>query len=431
MKLPLQRCSEVSISRRGRIRRRDFLRFAGAGLAVGGLTWSNVAALRAEELKRRDLSCIVLWMQGGPSQFETWDPKPGHANGGETKAIDTSVAGIQISENLPQLADVMEHLCLLRSLTSREGSHPRATYLMHTSYIPTASVQYPSLGSHVAHQLGEPSAELPSYVRIGQVRNGAGAGILGVDYDPFVVPQAGTPPQNSAVVGGTSRYESRLDLLADLDSQFAEAGAAQEVNDHRKLYGKASRMVLSPEMETFDLSRESESVRSAYGGGQFAQGCLLARRLVEAGVPFVEVNAGNWDTHLENFERSRQLCGQIDRPFAQLVRDLHERGLLDRTLILWVGEFGRTPRINPRAGRDHFPRAFSGVLAGGGIRGGQVIGRTTAGGDEVAERPISVHDLFRTLCHALRIDADHENHSSGGRPIKIVDGGAPVMEAFG
>jgi uncharacterized protein (DUF1501 family) len=187
-------------------------------------------------------------------------------------------------------------------------------------------------------------------------------------------------------------------------------------------------MVLSSDMRAFDLSQESAKVRESYGEGQFAAGCLLARRLVEAGVTFVEVTSNGWDTHDDNFARSKRLAGEVDQPFAQLLRDLKARGMLGKTLVVWMGEFGRTPRINPRGGRDHYPRAFNAVLAGGGIRGGRVIGETDAGGNAVEERPVTVPDLFQTICTSLAIDPAKENISGIGRPIKIVDGGEPVKE---
>jgi uncharacterized protein (DUF1501 family) len=190
-------------------------------------------------------------------------------------------------------------------------------------------------------------------------------------------------------------------------------------------------MVLSPKMEAFDLSRESSAMRGAYGKTDFGSGCLLARRLVEAGVTFVEVGLGNWDTHQDNFTRTHALAGELDRPFAQLVSDLKTRGMLDKTLVVWMGEFGRTPRINPRGGRDHYPRAFSAVLAGGGVRGGRTLGATDAAGAEIEDRPVTAPDLFRTIYKSLGIDAEKENMSPIGRPIKIVDGGKPVDELFG
>jgi hypothetical protein len=429
--MTLHHQTTVAIDRRGVVRRRDFLKaITAAGAAAGTLAWSDVMTLKADELRRQGKACILLWMQGGPSQFETFSPAPGHENGGETKAISTSVPGIQIAENLPNVADVMDRLCLIRSMTGKEGSHPRATYLMHTGYLPTASVKYPSFGANAAHQLGDPTSELPGFVRIGRARDGGGGGLLGVNYDPFVITEAGRTPDNAALAVPGPRYQRRMRLLSSLEEEYATSGAVREVADHRSLYEQTARMILSPKMETYDLSREPEKVRSAYGDSVFGRGCLLARRLIETGVTFVEITDGNWDTHQNNFDGCRTRCQSIDQPFAALVRDLHDRGMLDNTLVIWMGEFGRTPRINPRAGRDHYPRAFSVALAGGGVKGGQVIGRTDRGGTTVEDRPVSVSDLFRTFCRSLSIDADHENTSAIGRPIKIVDGGEAVMEAF-
>ncbi len=216
-----------------------------------------------------------------------------------------------------------------------------------------------------------------------------------------------------------------------MQTGFAQDAGAQVVADHRQLLRQASDMILSPQMEAFDVSREPQSARDAYGPGNFAAGCLMARRLIEQGVTFVEVVSNGWDTHQDNFERTAGLAGQVDQPMAALVADLKSRGMLEKTLIVWLGEFGRTPRINARAGRDHYPRAFNAVVAGGGVRGGQVVGSTNAAGTEVVDRPVTVQDLFRTIYHTLGIDADHENMSRIGRPIKLVDGGAVVEELLG
>lgn len=416
---------------RGRLVRRDFLKaIAGTGAAAAGLSWADRMTASAEGLRKQGKACILLWMQGAPSQFETFTPKPGHPNGGDTQAISTSVPGIEIAANLPKTAEVMNELCLIRSMNSREGAHPRATYLMHTGYLPTASVKYPTLGSIVANEIGNHKAELPSFVRIGGGRFGDGAGLLGVDFDPFVMQSAARPPENTSVPTGKARYERRLNLLGKLEEDYAANGGAQEVADHRKVYDRAARMILSPEMKAFDLDKEPASVRKLYGESEFGRGCLLARRLVQAGVTFIEVSLGNWDTHQENFERTKGLCGRLDQPLAALIQDLKSQGLLDSTLVLWTGEFGRTPRINGNQGRDHYPRAFTSMLAGGGVKGGQVIGKTDRGGDAATDKPVSVNDLLRTVCYGLGIDADKENMSNIGRPIRIVDGGQPVKEVF-
>lgn len=427
----LQTQTAVRIHKSGRIARRSFLRSLGLGAAAAGsVSWSDLVAANAGELRQQGKAVILLWMQGGPSQFETFSPKPGHENGGETKAIATSVPGIEIGENLPQVARAMQDICLIRSMNSREGAHPRATYLMHTGYLPTASVKYPTFGSVVSHELGAKENELPGFVRIGAARFGDSAGLLGVDYDPFVMASAGRAPDNTALTTPTDRYQRRLSLLGKLETDFASAGGKQVVEDHRKIYDKAAQMILSPQMKAFNLDEESSRTRDAYGSSEFGKGCLLARRLVEAGVTFIEVTLGNWDTHLDNFDRSRALCQQLDQPFAALLADLKARGLLESTLVAWMGEFGRTPKINPRGGRDHFPRAFNVALAGCGVKGGQVIGKTDKGGDSVTDRPIGVSDLLRTLCHPLGVNADKENMSNIGRPIKIVDGGEVVREVF-
>ena len=433
MSLHLQ--SDISISRRGLVRRRDFLKVVTAGAAVGGLaSFQEVMAESAPLLRKHGMACILLWMQGGPSQFDTFSPKPGHVNGGETKAIKTNVDGIEISENLPHTAKVMDKIALIRSMNSKEGAHPRASFLMHTGYLPTASVKYPTLGSIVAHEIGDHEFDLPSFVRIGGRGPGQNdaAGLLGIDFDPFAMqPQdVGRLPQNTTLTTTDPRYLRRLGLLNSLEADYAASGGKQEVADHQKVYAKAAKMVRSPKMSGFDLSQEPQKMQDLYGNTPFGKSCLLARRLVETGVTFVEVALGNWDTHQDNAEKTKDLCGQLDQPYAALLTDLAERGMLDKTLVVWTGEFGRTPRINPRAGRDHYPRAFNMTLAGGGVKGGQVIGKTDSGGESVTDRPVGISDLFQTICHSLHIDAKKENMSSIGRPIKIVDGGEVVKEVF-
>lgn len=420
--------------RRGQlVGRRDFLRQVSAlGLATGAANWTDVLSASADDLRSRGMACILLWMQGGPSQFETFSPLTDHENGGETKAIGTNVAGIQIAEHMPHCAKVMDQLAIIRSMTSKEGNHQRATYFLHHGYLPLGGVKFPNLGANVAQQIGDAAAELPSYVRIGnRVANAGGGGFLGVRYDPLVLRNATRPPENTKLQTSEDRYQRRLKLLDSMQAGFAQDAGAEIVADHRQLLRQASEMILSPQMEAFDVSGEPQSARDAYGPGNFAAGCLLARRLVEQGVTFVEIVSNGWDTHQDNFERTAGLAGQIDQPMAALVADLQSRGMLEKTLVVWMGEFGRTPRINPRAGRDHFPRAFNAVVAGGGVRGGQVIGSTNAAGTQVVDRPVTVEDLFRTVYHTLGIDADRENMSRIGRPIKLVDGGQIVEQLVG
>jgi hypothetical protein len=429
----LQHHIRVKTNRERVTARRDFLKAVSlSALAAGATSWTDRIALASDDLRSRGKACILLWMAGGPSQFETFSPLAGHANGGETKAIATSVPGIEIAENFPAVANIMDDVAIVRSMTSKEGSHPRASFYMHHGYLPMGGVKFPTLGANVAHQIGDAASELPSFVRIGGRGQDSGSGgFLGVDYDPLVLQNADRPPQNTRPASTQERYARRLDLLRGIETDFGAREGADIVANHRKLVDSAAEMILSPKMQAFDLDREESKIRDAYGRTQFGASCLLARRLIEHGVTFVEINVGGWDTHQDNFAKVKELTSQVDGPMAQLIIDLKSRGMLDNTLVVWMGEFGRTPKINPRAGRDHFPRAFNVALAGGGVRGGQVIGQTSRDGSEVTDRPVGPKDLFKTIYATLGIDPDHENMSLIGRPIRLVDEGEVVSELLG
>jgi hypothetical protein len=421
---------KVAMNGEGVIGRRGFLR--GIALGATGLStvsFTDLMALQAEEMRKRQMACILLWMAGGPSQLETFDPKPGTANGGETKAIDTAVPGIRLANGWDKLAQVMHDVAIIRSMTNKEGNHQRATYQLHTGYTPTGTVKHPNIGCVVANELGDPKFDLPHIVSVGS--GTIGAGLLGVALEPFVVQDANRPPANVVPAVPTNRFSRRLGLLQALEhSGFEKTGGADRVKDHTALYRQTAGMVLSPRMKAFDLSDESPKVRATYGENAFGNGCLLARRLVQAGVTFVEVRSNGWDTHQQNAERVGKNASTVDPAFAALVADLKSKGMLEKTLVIWMGEFGRTPKINPNAGRDHFPRVFNVALAGGGVKGGQVIGASSADGTEVKDNPVAVNDLLTSVCHALHIDPAKENMSSVGRPIKIVEGGKLVTQLF-
>ena len=409
-------------------RRRVLEAVPATALAAGTIGISDVVRVDAEEIKRQGRSMILLWMAGGQSQFETFDPKPGTSNGGPTKAISTVVPGVQLAENWNRTAAVLDRFSLIRSMTNKEGNHQRASYQLHTGYVPSGSVKHPSLSASIAEQLADPKFELPPVVSVGRT---TGSGFLGVDYEPFTVRTPGQLPQNVAVPVSNTRYRRRLGLLGRLEGEFAGRGGQAVVANHRKLYKKSSRMVLSQNVTAFDIADESESLKQKYGDTSFGRGCLLARRLVESGVTFVEIVSRGWDTHLDIFDRIAALAEQVDPAVATLVEDLEDRGLLEKTLVVWMGEFGRTPKVNARGGRDHYPRVFSAAVAGGGVLGGQVIGSSTANGSAVADRPVSVPDLFCSVCHSLKVDPRKEHLSPLGRPMKVVDGGEVVQELFG
>jgi hypothetical protein len=335
-------------------------------------------------------------------------------------------------------------------MNSKEGDHGRATYLLRTGYVPQGPVQYPSLGALVSKELGADTAELPGFVSVAPFRvlnQGAfGSGFLGPRYAPLIVgegaialPQQGPTADRALRVQdlsppadiGRDRVDARLDLLKQVQSDFAAAHPDAPAGSHQSAYEGAVRLMRSAAAKAFDLDEEKAEVRDRYGRNLFGQGCLLARRLVEKGVPFVEVTLNGWDTHANNAQQVRTLSQTVDPAWASLLSDLKDRGLLDTTLIVWMGEFGRTPKFGRPDGRDHWPNTFSAVLAGGGIKGGQVIGATSEDGVSIKERPVSVPELLATVCQALGIDHEKQNLSNVGRPIRLVAPGTrPVREAL-
>ena len=383
-----------------------------------------------EDVMPRAKHCIVLFMSGGASQMDTFDPKPGTKNGGPFAAIPTSVKDIQVSEHLPNVAEQAHHLSIIRSMVSREGNHERARYLLHTGYAPGGAVRHPTLGSITSYYLDDNESDLPNCVNINTPTYSGG--FLGATHDPFVVNNPMRPVEDLSYPAqmDTHRFRERLKMLRTIEKDFIAKRTGRSTEAHEAIYKKADQLINSPKIDAFQLNEEPIAVREAYGMNRFGQGCLMARRLVEAGVKFVEVSLDGWDTHENNFERTKELLDVVDPAFAMLLKDLSERDLLEETIVLWLGEFGRTPRINDNDGRDHHTNGWSAVIAGGGTRGGQVIGGTDENGVEVVSDPLGVPDLFASLCFALGIDADEENYSRSGRPIRVVNDGIVIEELF-
>ncbi|SFI06057.1 DUF1501 domain-containing protein [Planctomicrobium piriforme] len=431
-----------------KLSRRDLMRLLAAGYSATSLSgWLPLLARAHAAEIEKPRTCILLWMPGGPSQLDTFDPKPGHENGGEFAAIDTSVSGIQICEHLPQLARHMDQIALIRSMKTKEGDHSRATYHLRTGYRPGGPIQYPALGSLVANEYRELPGDLPHYVSIlsDPFLNPAAyaSGFLGPQFAPLQVGNSrgnrnapaseyGAPLEvrDIALAPGISleRNLERMQLLEFTDGQFAKDRTGLPTASHAAAYQQAYRMMQSPAMKAFRLEEEPATIRDAYGKNRFGQACLLARRLVEVGVPFIEVALNGvdggqlgWDTHQQNFASVKGLCQVLDAGCAALLSDLKGRGLLETTTIIWMGEFGRTPIINGMGGRDHFPNAWSVFLAGGGIRGGQVYGSTTEAGTEIKDSPVAVNQLFATILSALGLDPKKQNLSDVGRPIRLAE----------
>jgi hypothetical protein len=373
-------------------------------------------------------------MSGGPATIDIWDLKPDDPNGGEFKPMSTSVPGIQISQHMPTVAKQMNHLAIIRSMSTTEADHNRGTYKMHTGYVPNVTMQHPSFGAVSAFELGPQlkEFELPHFVSIGTP--GAGAGFLGMAHAPFVVQNPGSPIQNLTPPGGLAgfRIDNRLALQRLMDEEFIRQDRGIAAKDHKDIYDKTVKMMNSKRLDAFKLDGEEKKTREKYGENGFGRGCLMARRLVETGVTFVEVGLGGWDTHQRTFEAHRtRLQPELDKGMGTLIEDLSQRGLLDKTLVVWMGDFGRTPRINQDAGRDHWARSWAVVVGGCGIKGGQVIGKTSDDGMQVVERPFDTPDLLATCYRALGIPIDRQYTTPNGRPYWVVDKDAnaqPIAE---
>ncbi|HUG90361.1 MAG TPA: DUF1501 domain-containing protein [Planctomycetaceae bacterium] len=438
----LRSIADIGVTRQGVVSRRGFLaKLGGATVAGGALTlgWRDMLIAQADELRKRGKSMILLWMDGGPSQYETFNPKIGSKYQGPAGAISTAVPGLPFADFWPNTATALDRIAIVRSMVSKEAEHDRAIALVRTGYPLTPAVRYPTFGAVVARERQDAAFDLPAFVRIGRPRiatRDVDAGVLGTRYSSFNIEQAGALPANVRPIVARDVLRRRLDLAAKFDGEFARQGGADEVLEKQNVYDRTARFVLSPRLNVFDLDEEPESLRDRYGRTDFGQGCLLARRLVERGVSFIEVlstggrNDAGWDTHGNGFRDTPYLCAEVDTAWPALLEDLADRGLLDDTFVVWIGEFGRTPKLKPDGGRDHYSKGWLAAFAGGGVRGGQVIGTTDKDGIDVTDRPVSVPDLFVTYCHVLGIDPHEEYTTSDARPIKLVEGGEVIHELF-
>jgi hypothetical protein len=423
------------------VRRRDFLKvgaLAGLGLGLPGL-------LRAQEGRGgagTDVSCILVWLQGGLSHIDSFDPKPDAPTEvrGDFGAIPTNVPGIQLCDPLPLLALQQDKYSILRSLDPKNGSHGVADAWMMTGHPFSPALTYPCYGSVVAKEQGGRDA-MPPFVQIGtavDARFGGGvAGFLGDQYNPFVLPGDPSNPnftvRDVTLPGGvdSARFQRRMRALEAVDTWQARMESSPgplEATD--VFYRKAYDLITSPKAKhAFSLQAEGPRLRDRYGRTALGQGCLLARRLVESGVRFVTVTNGGWDTHQDNFKALKQrLLPSLDSALAALLQDLSDRDLLETTLVACISDFGRTPKVNPSAGRDHWASASVALLAGAGVKGGTVVGETNALAEMPVEAPYYTHDLAATIYNRLGVPLDTTHHTPDGRPVQVVYEGRVVRE---
>ncbi|OAI48064.1 hypothetical protein AYO44_01280 [Planctomycetaceae bacterium SCGC AG-212-F19] len=420
------------------LQRRGFLKLAGAA-GIGWLTPLGQLLSRAAEQRgptsEAAQSVIVLWMAGGPSQLETFDPHPGKAIAGDTKAIKTALADVQLAAGLERVADLMGDISLIRSMVSKEGDHERGAYTLKTGYRPDPTLIHPALGAIISHELPAGETQIPRHVSILPSQWPARGGFLGDEYDAFKLYDPANKLPDVTRTVSEQRDRQRLADLDVVEKAFARGRQTRvEATGHREVVDRARLMMSSEQLRAFDTSEEPKAVRELYGDTPFGRGCLAARRLIQVGVRCVEVTHDGWDTHANNHKLCEGLVGILDPAFSALLKDLKQRDLLRKTVVVCVGEFGRTPKINPTAGRDHWPEGFSVAIAGGGIRAGQVVGATDPeGSNKKIVRPVTVGELHATVLKAVGLDPKKVNIATlggGGRPIHLAEG-APIRELVG
>ena len=404
------------------IDRRNFLRFslgAGAGLAAAGMPHSLLAqqtvAENKKDRKERKKSVICLWMGGGPSHIDTFDPKPGTPNGGEFKAINAA-PGMQLGELLPKTAAQGKHLTILRSVATGEGSHERGRDILHLGMTAIPGLQIPTIGTVISYENGRKDFPLPHYVCMSPPPIPMG-NAFGDEYLPFAIQQGRTPIPNIQSSVPKSQDRTRAKLLLDQNADWGATRKQSLVDKVKKAYVKSEDVMTTPLMKAFDLNQESSATRAKYGSGRFGTNCLLARRLAEAGVSYIEIGLGGWDTHNDNFNRLRRLVPQVDGGLGGLLEDLADHEMLDDVVVMWMGEFGRTPNVNGTRGRDHWARGFSVVLSGGAVRRrGYAYGSTGPSGMGCI-KPISTKKLMATIYKAAGVDT-RKSYVTEGRKVK-------------
>jgi hypothetical protein len=407
------------------------------GVHLFPMLGGTVASAAPAEIKGgKAKNVIYLYMSGGMSHVDTFDPKPKNKDiMGKTEAIATKVDGLMVGHYLPKTAQVMENVCVINSMNSTQGAHEQGTYTMHTSYDLRGTIKHPALGAWAVKLGGRIHPELPGFVAINSSPDTAGGGFFGAKYAAALIgsPDDGLQDSCRSDAVTSEDFERRLSLADRMNSQFHGRYPNADVKAYEELYREAITLMKSKDLKAFDLTLESNATRELYGSGRFAQGCLLARRLVENGVRFVEVQLGGWDTHVDNFAGVAGRCKEFDQAYAALIADLAKSGQLNETLVVVATEFGRSPEIKTehKDGRDHHPQAFSCLLAGGGIKGGTKYGSTDSSGGKVKDGKVSVQDFNATIACALGLPYDTVLMSPTKRPFKIADKGVPVTSLFG
>ena len=407
------------------------------GVGLAPLTFQhNLAAaskpITEVSLRKAATKVIYLYMNGGMSHLDTLDPKKNEEVRGPVSSLIAPHCGIQVSEYLPRMAGLMHHTAVIRSMKSNQGAHERGRYYVWTGYNQRGTIRHPAMGAWAVRLGGVMNPNLPGYIKVGGDSRHPGSGFMEAKYAPLPIGNPERGLQNSGLPKGIDEdaFQNRLSMVDKFNRRFEESYQLKNVRAYSDAYEHAIKLMKSQDLAAFDLSLESEKTRAAYGEDAFGQGCLLARRLIERDVRFVDVSLGGWDTHQNNFERVPQRAEILDQAMSALIQDLASRGLLEETLVVLATEFGRTPKINQNNGRDHYPKAFSCMLAGGGVKGGTVHGATNAQGTDVESDPVSIPDFNATIAHAMGLPQDEIIYAPSGRPFTVADKGKPVTSIF-
>ncbi|MCB1065854.1 MAG: DUF1501 domain-containing protein, partial [Verrucomicrobiae bacterium] len=405
----------------------------GVGLLpVDRLFAAGEGASKAKLPNAKAKNVIYLYMAGGMSHLDTFDPKPGHEVMGSTGTVASKVDGYHVGDGLRRTAALMDRFAVVNSMYSTQGAHEQGNYYMHTSYTLRGTIRHPAMGAWLLKFNGKGNPMLPGNVVIGNGSRHPGSGFFESKFAPLMINDPESGLQNSTRKESVTEnaFNRRLDMARHLDTPFQEAFPQKNVRAYRDLYDEALTLMKSEDLKAFDLSAEPAAIRERYGDDDFGQGCLLARRLVQHGVRFVEVSLGKWDTHVNNFVEVPERCDVLDRALSTLIQDLEANGMLDDTLVVLASEFGRTPKINGNEGRDHYPKAFSALLAGGGIKGGTIYGKTDETGGEVVENKVSIPDFNATIGYGLGLPLDQVLYSPSKRPFTLADKGQPITSLF-
>ena len=413
---------------KGMNRRHFMSHLAGASaMAASAYSLTRTVEANAAQMVKKQKAAILLWMGGGPSTMDIWDLKPGASTGGPFRPIATN-GDVEICEHMPLMAKNMDKMSIVRSMSTREADHTRGRYYMHTGYVPNPNVKHPSYGSVIAHELAasRPDLEIPPFVSVGG--NSEGPGFLGMSWAPFSVNSNGQV-RNLDMGLSPDRITQRVQALKMMESGFIDDNRGIAASEHAKVIGKTLSLMTSDQMTAFRVKQEPEPVQERYGKNNFGRGCLMARRLVEAGVPFVEVSLGGWDNHQDIFPTLKDnKLPQLDQGMSALMEDLAERSMLDDVAVIWMGEFSRTPRINGNSGRDHWARSWSAVVGGAGLKSGIAVGKTNEDGTRVEGTSYTSEDLMATVCKSLGISLETTFTSQSGRPMKIANSGKLIKE---